>query len=236
VAKPIDRKIRLTLPVFAKGTDLKKAVKDSFRLLRPFRKPVPKQELSKLDHLTSPEVIITSNTLRVEITDIADMQHTGANGAHILVPAYLVPLVEVVIGEKTDQAVAAQLHKLLLAGIKHLLLSGKDLPGAARPHLTGSYRRPLTLYKWAWLRKDVDTAIKMGMGSTSLFRPLEHNNAVGLDLALSVQSAVLPVLITPILPDICKSWLSRVSGLQDGESHMIVKDVKELPYGEIVYY
>ena len=44
--------------------------------------------------------------------------------------------------------------------------------------------------------EDVDTAIKMGMGIRfPVWGPLEHIDAVGLDLALSVQRDVLPGII-----------------------------------------
>lgn len=43
--------------------------------------------------------------------------------------------------------------------------------------------------------QDVDTAVKMGMGIRfPVWGPLEHIDAVGLDLALSVQKDVLPGL------------------------------------------
>jgi 3-hydroxybutyryl-CoA dehydrogenase len=43
--------------------------------------------------------------------------------------------------------------------------------------------------------EDVDTVIKMGMGiRLPAWGPLEHIDAVGLDLALSVQKRVLPAL------------------------------------------
>lgn len=54
-------------------TDLKRAVKDSFLIIEAVSENLSlKQELFKrLDHLTPPEVIITSNTSGLRITDIA---------------------------------------------------------------------------------------------------------------------------------------------------------------------
>jgi 3-hydroxybutyryl-CoA dehydrogenase len=113
---------------------------------------------------------------------------------HFWFPAHLVPLVEIVIGEKTDEAVAVQLHKLLLSWNKSPVIVKKDLPGQlANRILQAVIREAINIVQMGLATpEDVDTAIKMGMGIRfPVWGPLEHIDGVGLDLALSVQQNVL---------------------------------------------
>lgn len=182
-------------------TDLKRAVKDSFLIIEAVSENLSlKQELFKrLDHLTPPEVIITSNTSGLRITDIAKYATHPERmvTTHFWFPAHLVPLVEVVIGEKTDAAVAVQIHKLLLTWNKAPVIVKKDLPGQlANRILQAVIREAINIVQMGLATpEDVDTAIKMGMGIRfPVWGPLEHIDGVGLDLALSVQRDVLPGL------------------------------------------
>ena len=98
-------------------TDLKRSVKDSFFIIEAVSENLSlKQDLFKeLDSLTDTEVIITSNTSGLRITDIAkNVKHPERMATtHFWFPAHLVPLVEIVVGEKTDKSIAIYLHKLL---------------------------------------------------------------------------------------------------------------------------
>jgi 3-hydroxybutyryl-CoA dehydrogenase len=179
-------------------TDLKRAVKDSFLIIEAVSENLSlKQELFQtLDQLTPPEVIITSNTSGLRITDIAKFATHPERMAttHFWFPAHLVPLVEVVIGEKTDEAVAVRLHKLLLTWNKAPVIVKKDLPGQlANRILQAVIREAINIVQMGLASpEDVDTAIKMGMGIRfPVWGPLEHIDGVGLDLALSVQRDVL---------------------------------------------
>ncbi len=73
----------------------------------------------------------------------------------------------------------------------------KDLPGQlANRIFQAVIREALNIVEMGLASpEDVDTAIKMGMGIRfPVWGPLEHIDAVGLDLALSVQRDVLPGL------------------------------------------
>ena len=179
-------------------TDLERAVKNSFLVIEAISENLPlKQQLFQtLDQLTPPEVIIASNTSGLRITDIAkDATHPERMATtHFWFPAHLVPLVEVVIGQKTDEAVAVRLHKLLLTWNKAPVIVKKDLPGQlANRILQAVIREAINIVQMGLATpEDVDTAIKMGMGIRfPVWGPLEHIDGVGLDLALSVQRDVL---------------------------------------------
>ncbi|MFZ3079894.1 MAG: 3-hydroxyacyl-CoA dehydrogenase NAD-binding domain-containing protein [Bellilinea sp.] len=188
-------------------TDLKRAVKDSFLIIEAVSENLSlKQELfQKLDHLAPPDVIITSNTSGLRITDIAKYATHPERmvTTHFWFPAHLVPLVEVVMGEKTGETVAVQVHKLLLSWNKAPVIVKKDLPGQlANRILQAVIREAINIVQMGLATpEDVDTAIKMGMGIRfPVWGPLEHIDAVGLDLALSVQRDVLPGLDNNSVP------------------------------------
>ena len=86
------------------------AVEESFLVIEAVSENLElKQELFRnIDQITSPEVIIASNTSGLRITDIAKYAAHPERmvTTHFWFPAHLVPLVEVVIGEKTDPEVA----------------------------------------------------------------------------------------------------------------------------------
>ena len=91
-----------------------------------------KQELfARLDAALPVEVPICSNTSGLRITDIsASCAHPErAVTTHFWLPAHLVPLVEVVMGDKTDVAVAEKVLEELKRWKKSPVLVKKDLPG-----------------------------------------------------------------------------------------------------------
>ncbi len=157
-----------------------------------------KQELfEKMDIQLPVEVPILSNTSGLRITDIATrVKNPGRTiTAHFWFPAHLVPLVEVVMGEQTDEAVAVAVKETLAKWGKAPVLVRKDLPGQlANRILQAVIREAVNIVATGLASpEDVDTAVKMGMGIRfPVWGPLEHIDAVGLDLATAVQNSVLP--------------------------------------------
>jgi len=157
------------------------------------------QVFKELDALAPLDVIIASNTSGLRITDIA--AHTvhpeRTVTTHFWFPAHLVPLVEVVMGDRTTEAVAVKVKELLITWGKAPVIVRKDLPGQLANRILQAILREATNIVGMGLAtpEDVDTAVKMGMGIRfPAWGPLEHIDAVGLDLALSVQGDVLPGL------------------------------------------
>jgi 3-hydroxybutyryl-CoA dehydrogenase len=220
-------------------TDLKKAVKDSFLIIEAVSENLSlKQELfQQLDNLTTPDVIITSNTSGLRITDIAKYAKHPERmvTTHFWFPAHLVPLVEVVIGDKSDEAVAGKIHKLLQSWNKAPVIVKKDMPGQlANRILQAVIRESINIVEMGLASpEDVDTAIKMGMGIRfPVWGPLEHIDAVGLDLALSVQRVVLPgINNNPVPSQYLQDLVDQESlGFKTGKGFYDwhVKDMQEL--------
>lgn len=151
----------------------------------------------QMDELLPPEIPIASNTSGLRITDIAaNVRHPERTmTAHFWFPAHLVPLVEVVMSEHTDGAMAVRMKEELLRWGKAPVLVRKDLPGQlANRILQAVIREAVNIVDIGLASpEDVDTAVKMGMGIRfPAWGPLEHIDAVGLDLCRSVQQTVLP--------------------------------------------
>jgi len=164
---------------------------------------------AKLDALLPPEVIILSNTSGLRITDIAaDMQYhpERALTAHFWFPGHLVPLVEIVIGDRSDPALAEDAKKLLLNWGKAPVIVKRDLPGQLANRILQAVIREATNIVEMGLcePEDVDLAIKMGMGIRfPVWGALEHVDAVGLDLCRNVQATVLPDISAATTPAKC---------------------------------
>lgn len=153
----------------------------------------------KIDSILPEEIPIASNTSGLRITDISSRTvHTERTlTAHFWFPAHLVPLVEVVMGEKTDEAVAVMVKERLAGWGKAPVLVRKDLPGQlANRILQAVIREAVNIVEMGLASpEDVDTAVKMGMGIRfPAWGPLEHVDGVGVDLCCSVQDTVLPVI------------------------------------------
>ncbi len=157
-----------------------------------------KQKLfTELDELLPVKVPILSNTSGLRITDIAKkMKHPERTlTTHFWFPAHLVPLVEIVVGDLSDYSLAVRIKEIFTDWGKAPIIVKKDLHGQlANRILQAVIREAVNIVEIGLAEpEDVDTAIKMGMGIRfSVWGPLEHIEAVGLDLGLSVQEQVLP--------------------------------------------
>lgn len=157
-----------------------------------------KQEIfTRLDGLLPEAVPIVSNTSGLRITDIARFtKHPERTAtAHFWFPAHLVPLVEVVMSDSTSALTAEWVMKTLKAWGKSPVLVKRDLPGQLANRILQAVIREASHIVEIGLAsaEDVDTAVKMGMGIRfPVWGPLEHVDAVGVDLCNSVQNSVLP--------------------------------------------
>lgn len=158
-----------------------------------------KQELfARLDQLLSKEVPICSNTSGLRITDISSkcvVHPERTVTTHFWLPAHLVPLVEVVMGDKTEESIAIRVRDELKRWKKTPVLVRRDLPGQLANRVFQAIIRESIAIVASGLAsaEDVDTAISCGMAMRfPEWGPLKHLDAIGLDLGLSVQETVLP--------------------------------------------
>ena len=182
-------------------SDLRRGLEGSFWVIESINENLSdKQALfQQIDEMTDPSVILTSNTSGLCITDIAaKVKHPGRTATtHFWFPGHLVPLVEIVIGQKTERPVADRLKTILLDWGKAPVIVKKDVPGQLANRILQAIIREAAYIVESGLAtaEDVDTALKKGPGiRLPALGPLEHIDAVGLDLAISVQNTVLPDL------------------------------------------
>lgn len=158
-----------------------------------------KQKLFKqMDECLPAEVAICSNTSGLRISEISALCHCHPERTvttHFWLPAHLVPLVEVVLGDKTDPAVGQKVKDELLKWGKAPVLVNRDLPGQlANRIFQAIIRESISIVSTGLASaEDVDTAIACGMAMRfPVWGPLKHLDAIGLELGLSVQDTVLP--------------------------------------------
>ena len=187
------------LTLLETSTDIESAAQKARLVIEAIIENVEaKQALfAKLDALLPLDVPICSNTSGLRITDIsAKCAHPErAVTTHFWLPAHLVPLVEVVMGDKTDMAIAEKVRDELKTWKKSPVLVKRDLPGQLANRVFQAIIRESVDIVASGLAsaEDVDTAISCGMAMRfPAWGPLKHLDAIGLELGLSVQETVLP--------------------------------------------
>jgi 3-hydroxybutyryl-CoA dehydrogenase len=157
-----------------------------------------KQEIfARLDELFPPEIPLLSNASGMRITDIAaKTKHPERTlTTHFWLPANLIPLVEIVVGDRSSLELAEKIKVYLTGWGKKPVIVKRDLPGQlANRILQAVIREAVNIVEIGLASaEDVDTAIKMGMALRfPAWGPLEHVDAVGFDICESVQNTVLP--------------------------------------------
>lgn len=152
---------------------------------------------ARLDQMLPVEVPLCSNTSGLRITDISTtcLHPERTVTTHFWLPAHLVPLVEVVMGARTEEAVAVQIVNELKTWKKAPVLVKQDLPGQLANRVFQAIIRESIAIVASGLAsaEDVDTAISCGMAMRfPEWGPLKHLDAIGLELGLAVQEKVLP--------------------------------------------
>lgn len=155
-----------------------------------------KQEFfSRVEAFCPEETILTSNTSGLPATSIAENLHRPERFAvtHFWNPPHLMPLVEVVKGEKTAMETVSLLSELLARAGKKPVAVLKDTPGQLGNRLFQALLREAIHIVEEGIAsvEDVDSAIKNGLGRRfPVYGPLEHNDVVGLDTLYAIQSYI----------------------------------------------
>lgn len=190
---------RKAVALLETGTNMPEAASKARMVVEAIVEKVSaKQELfAQLDAMLPVDVPICSNTSGLKITDISErcVHPERTVTTHFWLPAHLVPLVEVVMGDKTDVAVAQRVLDELKNWKKSPVLVKRDLPGQLANRVFQAIIRESIDIVASGLAsaEDVDTAISCGMAMRfPVWGPLKHLDAVGLELGLSVQETVLP--------------------------------------------
>ena len=156
-----------------------------------------KQQLFReMEDYCSPNTVLASNTSVISITEIASKAKRKERivGTHFWNPPYLIPLVEVVPGNKTSSEVVDYTYELLKTAGKHPVKVKRDVPGFVGNRLQHAlWREAISIVEQGIAdAATVDEVIKQGFGiRLPILGPLETADMVGLDLTLQIHDYIL---------------------------------------------
>lgn len=144
----------------------------------------------------SPNTILATNTSVMSITEIAAKVKRKERlvGTHFWNPPYLVPLVEVIAGEKTSREVVDYTFDLLKTAGKRPVKVKKDVPGFIGNRLQHAlWREAISIVDQGIADPaTVDEVIKNSFGiRLPVLGPLATADMVGLDLTLQIHEYIL---------------------------------------------
>lgn len=165
-----------------------------------------KQKLfARLEALAPADIPITSNSSSFPISQIASGLKTFRRmlGLHFFMPAHLVPLVEVVLSESTDPAVADSVSVLMAKLGRKTVTVKRDIPG----FLANRLQHALMREAWSLIDRgiatpeDVDVAVRFGFGFRYVVAgPVLQKEHSGLDVTLAASTMVFPDLCNDPMP------------------------------------
>lgn len=169
---------------------------------------------AKLEARCRTDAIFCSNTSVMSPTEIArDLKHPERFvGTHFWNPAYLIPLVEVVKSETTDDRVADTVVTFLQSVGKKAVLCKKDVPGFIANRMQHALWREAVYIVEQGIADaaTVDEAVRSSFGlRLPQLGPLENADMVGLDLTWNIHEYILPHLCDSHTPSPVLSDLTR---------------------------
>jgi 3-hydroxybutyryl-CoA dehydrogenase len=175
-----------------------------------------KQELfARLSGVAQSQAVLTSNTSGLSITAVASkcIGPERVLTTHFWNPPHLMPLVEIVKGEKTSDETAFAVRDLLSRCGKTPVLVKKDRPGQLGNRLQHAmWREAINIVQEGIAdAEDVDLAAKTGFGlRLPVYGIFEHADAVGLDMVHDIIDYVAKDLYNqPQAPPLIKDLVQR---------------------------
>jgi 3-hydroxybutyryl-CoA dehydrogenase len=162
----------------------------------PEKLELKQQIFAEIEEHAPETCTLASNTSVMPITKIMSKLRlkNRAVGTHWWNPPHMIPLVEVVSTEWTDDAVATDMMELLADAGKTPVRVNKDVPGFIGNRLQHAlWREAISLVENGICDAEaVDTVIKSSFGRRlAVLGPLENADLVGTDLTLDIHSNVL---------------------------------------------
>jgi 3-hydroxybutyryl-CoA dehydrogenase len=158
-----------------------------------------KKLFSQLETMARPEIPLASNTSTFPIGEIGGHLKTRSRvvGLHYFMPAHLVPLVEVIQADFTDQAIADRLEQSQRELGKAPVRVNKDIPGFIGNRLQHAMMRE-ALYliaDGAVSPEGIDTAVRFGFGFRFIAcGPMMQKEMSGWDTNLYAGTSLYPSL------------------------------------------
>ena len=174
------------------------AVKDAAFVFEaaPEKLPLKRAIFAEVEEHAPETAVLASNTSVIQITKIMEdlKGRHRALGTHWWNPPHMIPLVEVIKTEWTDDNVATSMMDLLQSAGKTPVMVEKDVPGFIGNRLQHAlWREAISLVENGICDAEaVDTVIKSSFGRRlAVLGPLENADLVGTDLTLDIHENVL---------------------------------------------
>jgi 3-hydroxybutyryl-CoA dehydrogenase len=171
----------------------------------PEELPLKQQLFRELESLAGAEAVLASNSSGFPISRIGEGLATQSRmlGLHFFMPAHLVPLVEVILSEQADPAIARAVHEFMAAVGCEPVTVGRDIPG----FLANRLQHALMREAWSLIDRgiaspdDVDRAVRFGFGFRYVAAgPVLQKEHSGLDVTLAASGVVFPDLCNDPAP------------------------------------
>ncbi|MBL7127195.1 MAG: 3-hydroxyacyl-CoA dehydrogenase family protein [Dehalococcoidales bacterium] len=160
----------------------------------------------EMEKFCSPECLLASNTSSFPMTQISSQMEKPDRAivTHWMNPPYLVPLVEVVPGEKTSEETYKTAHEILVKIKKVPVKVQKEILGFLINRIQSAMNREVyhLVEVGAASAEDIDRAVVTSLGFRLAFLgPLLVRDLAGLDVECKVADTILPVLDSSTQPN-----------------------------------
>jgi 3-hydroxybutyryl-CoA dehydrogenase len=184
-----------------------------------------KQEIFKyLDRVVPPNIPIGSNSSGFPISKIAEGLNTANRmmGAHYFMPAEVVPLVEIVMGQQTEIQFAEKACVLYRSIDKKPVLVKKDIPGFLANRIQHALmREALSLVQEGIATpEDIDDAVRYSFGFRyAAVGPMTQKEISGWDGMANAAKEIYPSLsnIATLPPKVVQMMAEGKTGMKAGE-------------------
>ncbi|MEO8101669.1 MAG: 3-hydroxyacyl-CoA dehydrogenase NAD-binding domain-containing protein [Betaproteobacteria bacterium] len=171
----------------------------------PERLDIKQALFAELARRARPDALLTSNSSSFPISMIAAGLDSASRmlGLHFFMPAHMVPLVEVILGERSDAAHAPTLSAFMRRCGMVPVTVRKDLPGFLANRLQHALAREAFAMIDAGIASpgDVDAAVRFGFGFRFLAAgPVLQRDHAGLDVHAAAAATMYPSLSAATVP------------------------------------
>lgn len=181
-------------------TDLSEALAGTKFVIEavPEKIDLKKSVLADVEKYVDDDVIIASNTSGIPITDIAEALNKPSRfiGMHWSNPPHVIPMIEVVPGDKTDGAISDRLIEIVHAFGYEAVYEKEKAGFVENRVLYAILRECLALVDEGIIsQRDLDICVKWGIGyKLAVVGPMRLLDMAGLDIYTSVASYLNPDL------------------------------------------
>lgn len=227
------------------GTEMERFADTDFIIEAILEKMDVKKEFwTKISEIVSPTAILASNTSALSITEQATVVKNPERfaGMHWINPPHIIPLIEIVLGEKTSPETAQYIYDVCeQLGKKPVKI--KDAPGFVLNRLQSAVVRESLhiVEEGISSMEDVDKVMKFALGFRyAILGPFEVGDFTGLDIVNDYTSTVFKDLSNRTEPfGILKELYNKNElGIKTGKGYYDYsngKDIEHIRYRDEMY-